>query len=124
MPGMTLIELAVVILFLLLFATLLMTGAKAFKRGSDRSGCIMNLQAVQKAVRGYGNMSGLNPGETALNLEAQVIGSGLFFEELPKCPGGGTYSLGGNLIPDMGTLYMSCSLDATEGHIPDNTIDW
>ena len=124
LPGLTLTELAVVILFMLLFATLLMTGARAWKRGSDRAACIMNLQAVQKAVRGYGNMSGKNPGDTVVGLEGQVVGSGLYFEVLPTCPGGGTYILGGDQIPAMGTLYMSCTLSTLEAHAPDDTIDW
>lgn len=84
----------------------------------------MNLQAVQKAVRGYGNMSGRNPGDIVVGLETQVVGSGLFFEELPTCPAGGVYSLGGNQIPTMGLLYMNCSFSTSEGHMPDNTIDW
>jgi hypothetical protein len=117
-------ELAVVILFLLLFATLLMTGARAWKRGSDRTGCIMNIHAVQKAVRGFANMSGRNPGDTVTSLEAQVVGAGLFFEALPTCPAGGTYALGGDQIPTLGALYMDCSLSTSDGHIPENTIDW
>jgi len=121
---MTLIELAVVILFLLLFATLLMTGAKAFKAGADRSACIMNLQAVQKAVRGYTNMSGRDPGDVVAGLEGQVVGSGLYFEALPICPAGGTYTLGGDQIPAMGSLYMSCSRESSDQHVPPRTIDW
>ncbi|MGB1130421.1 MAG: hypothetical protein ACPG4K_10240 [Haloferula sp.] len=121
---MTLTELALVIMFMLVFAVILMTGARAWKRGSDRAGCILNLQAVQKAVRGYGNMSGRNPGDTVVGLEAEVVGAGLFFEQLPTCPAGGTYSLGGNTIPAVGTLYMRCSLSGSEKHEPEDLLGW
>ena len=39
--GMTLIELTVVILVLLSLISILFVGARAWKRGSDRAGCII-----------------------------------------------------------------------------------
>jgi type II secretory pathway pseudopilin PulG len=50
---MTLLELTVVILVLLSLITILFIGAQAWKRGSDRAICIINIQNVQKGVRGY-----------------------------------------------------------------------
>lgn len=69
-------------------------------------------------------MSGRNPGDAVSGLEAQVVGSGMFFEALPICPAGGTYTLGGDTIPAMGTLYMSCSRSGSDGHEPDRLLDW
>jgi len=121
---MTLVELSVVIFFLLLLAVLFLIGARAWKRGSDRAMCIVNIQAVQKAVRGYANFSGRDPGVTVSGLENEIIGPGRFFDSLPTCPGGGTYTLGGDVIPEVGTLYMECSLGVSEGHVPDDLSGW
>jgi prepilin-type N-terminal cleavage/methylation domain-containing protein len=55
--GMTLLELTVVILVLLSLISILFVGARAWKKGSDRSANIMNLRNTQQAVRGYQNMN-------------------------------------------------------------------
>ena len=126
--GMTLLETSVVILVLMVMITLLFIGARAWKRGSDRAVCIMNLQLIQKGVRGYSNLHDLPPGSNAPGLLSQVIGLGCFVESAPFCPAGGTYSYGQaygvDTIPPVGTLYMECSLAVSERHIPTVTPDW
>ena len=57
--GMTLLELTVVILVLLSLITILFVGARAWKRGSDRSANIMNIRNCQQAMRGEQNMKQL-----------------------------------------------------------------
>ena len=57
--GMTLLELTVVILVLLSLISILFIGARAWKKGSDRSANILNIRNVQQAVRGYANMNGI-----------------------------------------------------------------
>lgn len=59
---MTLLELTVVILVLLSLISILFVGARAWKKGSDRSANIMNLRNCQQAMRGHQNMNQLNPG--------------------------------------------------------------
>jgi prepilin-type N-terminal cleavage/methylation domain-containing protein len=54
--GMTLLELTVVILVLLSLISILFIGARAWKRGSDRSANLMNLRNTQQAMRGHENM--------------------------------------------------------------------
>ncbi|MEM1085084.1 MAG: hypothetical protein AAGI48_13310 [Verrucomicrobiota bacterium] len=115
---------SIVIFALILLATLLLTTARAWMRGSDRAMCLVNIQAVQKGVRGYANMSGLGPGAIVSGLEAEVVGTGKFFAELPICPANGSYTLGGDQIPGVGTLYMTCSLEATFDHVPDDFTGW
>jgi hypothetical protein len=126
--GMTLFELTVVIMVLLLMITILLFGARAWKRGSDRTMCIVHIHNVQKGVRAYSNFFGLNPGESTPNLQNNIIGLGRFVETLPECPGGGDYTLGGihgsDTIPPMGVLYMDCSLGTSEQHAPLTTVDW
>ena len=51
--GMTLLEMTIVILVLLSLTSILFIGARAWKRGADRSANIMNLRNVQLAVRGH-----------------------------------------------------------------------
>jgi competence protein ComGC len=127
-PGMTLLEMTVVILVLLSLVTVLFFGAQAWKRGSDRALCIIHIQNVQKGVRSYSNLYGLDAGANAPNLLNQIIGMGRFVETTPVCPGGGTYTFGqvfgADTIPPMGNLYMECSLATTDQHLPIVTPDW
>jgi type II secretory pathway pseudopilin PulG len=59
--GMTLLELTVVILVLLSLIAILFVGARAWKKGSDRSANIMNIRNTQVAMRGHENMNQLVP---------------------------------------------------------------
>jgi type II secretory pathway pseudopilin PulG len=61
---MTLLEMTVVILVLLSFTTILFIGAKAWKKGADRSANIMNLRNVQLAVRGHASTNDITQAET------------------------------------------------------------
>lgn len=125
-PGMTLIELTVVILVLLALITTLFIGARAWKRGSDRAGCIMTIRKMQQAVRSYANLSAFNPGQNIapINLQNALIGPGQYVESTPECPGNGTYTYGGNVIPATGTLYINCSLATSDNHQPEDTSAW
>jgi prepilin-type N-terminal cleavage/methylation domain-containing protein len=60
--GMTLLELTVVILVLLSLISILFVGARAWKKGSDRSANIMNIRNTQQAMRGHQNMKELSAG--------------------------------------------------------------
>lgn len=120
--GMTLLELTVVILVLLSLISILFIGARAWKKGSDKAGCIMNIRNVQQAVRSWQNMNAKNVGDTYVTTTA-IIGAGLFVETTPVCPGAGTYTIG-TAVPDVGTLVMTCSLSTTEGHVPSSIAGW
>ena len=122
--GLTLVEMAVAMGALSLLSTLLLTSTKACLRGSDRAACILNIETVQKGVRGFASMSGLKPGAVVSGLEAEVVGSGRFFDQLPACPGHGSYTLGGDRIPEIGVLYMNCSLGTSLDHLPDEFDGW
>ncbi len=128
LPGITLVELTVVIVMMILLITALFIGAQAWKRGSDRASCIMYIQSVQKGVRGYANIYGFNPGANVPNLQTQLFGPGRFVESTPECPGSGTYTFGqtfgANTIPPLGNLYMECSLATTQQHVPEVRGDW
>jgi hypothetical protein len=118
-----------VILVLMTLIFILFFSAQAWKRGSDRAMCILNMQNVQKGVRSYANFNNLDAGASVTGLKAQIIGEACFVEVAPKCPGSGTYSfgqaLGEDFIPAMGTLYMECSLSPPpHQHVPNISPDW
>ncbi len=122
---MTLLELTVVILVLLGLVAVLFAGSRAWKRGSDRALCILNLRNVQQGLRGWSNQHGYSPGIAIAGLADFVIGPGLFVETEPVCSGGGSYSTpGGDVIPEIGTLYLDCSLGASLRHVPESYGDW
>ncbi len=122
---MTLLELTVVILVLLGLVVILFIGAQAWRHGSDRALCIVNLRHVQQGMRGWANQHEYEPGMTVAGLADFIIGPGLVVEEEPVCPGGGEYSTpGGDVIPEIGTLYLNCSLGASWRHVPASHDDW
>jgi len=124
--GMTLLELTVVILVLLSLISILFIGARAWKKGADRAGCILNIRNFQQATRSYANIHQLNPGDACPALSGVIIGSGLFMEKAPTCPGAGSYSgTGALLIPAIGTVQLTCSMSAApDSHAPSNTDEW
>jgi len=126
LAGMTLLELTVVILVLLSLISILFIGARAWKRGSDRAGCILQIRNVQQGVRSYANVNNLSPGATVAGWQAQVIGTGMFVEKSPVCPGAGTYTYATDtVIPAVGSLAMTCSLaPSPDLHAPVSYTDW
>ena len=138
--GITLIELSVVVVVLLLVITIMFIGASAWKRGSDRAGCVLNLRSVQVAARSYQNLYGYQYGgrpyaeygtqDIARHLfEKGYIEQGLYDQArgVEPCPGGGSYSTtAADVFPMPGQLYLQCSLSAPDAHAPDaaTSADW
>lgn len=123
-------ELAVMIAVLVLLVSVLFVAATAWQRGTDRARCILNIRQMQMSVRAYSRAHELEPGtdlsakDPPLTLLAELVGPGDFVPELPRCPGGGMYFFGGDVIPESGQLYMTCSLGTSEGHQPDSSVSW
>lgn len=117
----TLIELTLVISVLLGLIAVLFIGVRAYRRGTDRAVCIQNIASAQKAVRSLGNLRDLGPGDTVAGLRSELIGPGKFVPQEPDCPGGGTYSDNGDVLPDPGIPYLSCTLPE---HLPQTTQNW
>ncbi|RYD43938.1 MAG: hypothetical protein EOP85_09750 [Verrucomicrobiaceae bacterium] len=127
--GMTLLELTVVILVLLSLISILFIGARAWKKGSDRSACLLNVRNAQMAIRSYANMRGLDAGANipgGKSREEVITGPGSFLERLPVCPGGGGY--GGQeltTIPSPGVVLMACNWGTVEdSHMPEEHSKW
>lgn len=98
--GMTLLELTVVILVLLSLISILFVGARAWKKGSDRSANIMNIRNTQQAMRGHENMRELVPGDafTATNLADYM--------NFPTTVATVTYTAGTVITPQSATVAV------------------
>ncbi len=102
--GMTLLELTVVILVLLSLIAILFVGARAWKKGSDKSANIMNVRNIQQAVRGYENMNTLAAG--AALPSTIVFDATTGFLKEPKTPLGAAYSYL-STVSAAGVLYVT-----------------
>jgi type II secretory pathway pseudopilin PulG len=136
--GFSLLELTVVIAVLLSLTTVLILGARAWKNGADRTGCILTIRNVQTSVRSYQNLYGYNPGgmpyaeggtqDIASHMFAKGYISGKTYDEVQgfsTCVGGGTYSRSHpDVFPPMGELYIGCSLSTQEDHMPAPGPEW
>ena len=121
--GLTLIEVTLVIAVLLGLISVLFIGVTAYREGSNRAKCILNITNVQKAARSYQNLYELAPGVALL--PEKIIGTGLMIETTPVCPSGGTYTPA-NVVTAINTPYYTCSksADADGGHRPKSTTGW
>jgi prepilin-type N-terminal cleavage/methylation domain-containing protein len=103
--GMTLLELTVVILVLLSLISILFVGARAWKKGSDRSSNIMNVRNVQQAVRGHQNTRGHLATDTVV--QADIFGvNGYMKVPVPPIASVAAYTFG-TLYGEPGTLFVT-----------------
>lgn len=91
-----------------------------WKRGSDRSQCIMHIRNVQQATRSYQGMNGHHSGTEGPFNEGILLQHG-FLQASPACPAGGTYTWIENRFPETGELTIRCNC---EGHKPKSHTDW
>ncbi|RPJ33294.1 MAG: hypothetical protein EHM17_10820 [Verrucomicrobiaceae bacterium] len=128
--GTTLIELTVIILVLLSLLTILFMSGRAWKRGSDRASCLLNMRNMQMAARSYQNMYGYQSGgqpdlrHGTRDIARHLVQSGYITQGLydqakgtRPCPGGGIYNSGApDVFPPPGELYLQCSLAPSDDH--------
>jgi len=128
--GMTLLELTVVILVLLSLISILFIGARAWKRGSDRSANIMNLRNVQQAVRGHANMNNIIEGQpvTRIAIFGAADDGVDAYLRFPQQVATVTYTTPAQVNPAEGVLYLVASADGLEGETygpkVGDTSDW
>lgn len=91
-PGVTLIELTVVIVVILALVSVLFIGAQAYRNGASRSACIVLLRQTHVATRSHQN---LNNGEAGLEVvNAPDVATAVlttptyqgFMTVVPECP--------------------------------------
>ena len=86
---MTLIEITLVIAILLGLIAILFLGISAYKKGADRSKCILQMATIEKIAISHGNMFGINPGGALAN--ALLVSEG-YLPAAYTCPDTGTYT--------------------------------
>jgi hypothetical protein len=96
----------------------LFIGMTAWKSGADRSNCLVNIRNVQTAGRSYQNMYAIREGHPFT--PSLIIGADSFVQQMPECPGEGTYTFVDN-FPGVGTLFVSCSVTT---HAPPPSLGW
>jgi len=131
-PGMTLIEITVVILVLLTLIAVLFIGANIYKQGADRAACILNIRNIHQDVRADQNLNGKNAGDTLTSTD--IIGTGKYIETAPACPtAGGTYTMDATYPVVSNVAALCAEFDGTSGsdaaaadrnHTPDNINGW
>lgn len=151
-PGMTLIEITVVILVLLTLISVLFIGANIYKKGADRAACILNIRNIHQAVRANQNLNAKNTADDLLRED--IIGDGKYLEVEPQCPtssqiaaaviGNGDaanpevpaveadYPFVAAVYPAVGTVAVTCEqygvagtvADGARDHVPNNTSGW
>ena len=123
-PGMTLIEITVVILVLLTLIAVLFIGANIYKKGADRAACILNIRNTHQAVRANQNLKGIDIGDDLDT--AAIYGEGLYIETEPTCPTDAGAYIEVATYPAVGTVAATCEDygAAAEDHAPDNTDGW
>jgi hypothetical protein len=135
---MTLLELTVVICMILALTCILSLGARAWKSGADRTGCLLNIRNVQMSVRSYQNTYGYSAGGMPYaeggtqDIAAHMYAKGYITQHQfsaiqghETCNGGGTYEcVHPDVFPLSGQLYISCSLAATKKHEMSPDVEW
>ena len=138
-PGMTLIEITVVILVLLTLISVLFIGANIYKKGADRAACILNIRNVHQAVRANQNLKGINTGADLdiVNEIYSATGTERYLTE-PTCPSKSGAYIPAATYPEVGFVAVACedfgSLTPTEidagetrditDHAPDQVGGW
>lgn len=122
--GISILEIIVIVLVLFSLVSIFFIGARAWKSGTDRAGCITQIHDVQLGVRAYAKVNSFSPGTTVNGLQDMILSSGKYVGKYPSCPSRGNYTFGGDMIPAIGTLYMKCDLAVADGHLPADTDDW
>jgi prepilin-type N-terminal cleavage/methylation domain-containing protein len=111
--GMTLLELTVVILVLLSLISILFVGARAWKKGSDRSANIMNLRNSQQAMRGYQNMIPNPPADpTTIVFTATEL---VDYIKLPTPPNADVSYTPAGTVTAVGDLWLGPNAAGDEG---------
>lgn len=121
--GLTLIEVTLVIAVLLGLISVLFIGVSAYREGSNRAKCILNISSVQKAVRSYQNLYDLSAGATLAKTD--IVKSGGMLEVEPACPmaATGTGYTWSTVVPAVGIAHITCALADTKDHKPKGGTD-
>lgn len=136
--GITVLELAIVLVVLLSLVGIMLVGTTAWRRAGDRTACVINLRNLQSSVRAYQNIYGYNAGtlpyaeEGSQSIADHLVRKGYIDPGLHSqvkgeraCPGGGRYAVPReDVFPLPGSLYAKCSLADSRKHFIPGEADW
>jgi len=87
--GFTLVEIMIVVSIIGLLMAVLMPGLKSANAKARAQACILNLKAISADVEMLRNEKGKKNGDP-VNFPDDLTP---YFDKVPACPGGGTYSI-------------------------------
>lgn len=119
--AMTLIEVTLVTSVLMGLISVTFLGTASYKNGVNRAFCVQNVANVQKAMRSYCNLHELESGQPIADLKKRLLTDSDFFPSEPRCPSKGTYLYHKERVPEVGTLFMRCSIPE---HAPKDSYSW
>ncbi len=119
--AMTLIEVTLVLSTLLGLVGVAFVGTTSYKNGANRALCVHQVANVQKAMRCYCNFYELEPCQPIPDLKKRIIQDSKFFYVEPTCPSKGVYTYFKGSVPNIGELFIQCSIP---DHSPKNTYSW
>ena len=91
MKGFTLVEIMIVVAIIAILAAVAIPNFVKYRQSSQATACVANLKQIQAAKENYM----MNNTSAPADLAALVTGAKLIKVE-PKCPAGGTYTVGGD----------------------------
>lgn len=92
-----------------------------YKKGEDRTSCMVNCRNVQEAMRSYSGVNGIGAGDAVPGFSVRTLVNQGFFSAIPACPGGGHYEVVEGRAPEVGELMIRCSCPE---HVPPDHGDW
>ena len=134
-PGMTLIELTVVIIVLLTLISVLFFAGTAYIKASNRTACLANQATFQKAMRGYATLNQIEAGSsTAISWTTDIQADGFIGDitsmECPTAkvvydPETTNVAQGTQVAPCEDPTYApNGGADADEQHVPADIGNW
>ena len=121
--GTTLIELSVVVAVLFLLVGVLFIGISAWQAGANKAVDVVAESTIQKAVRGYQNMSnpGLNVGDPVAI--ADLVTAGYFAAPPVQAEDGLPFTYTGT-VPAQGVAYATDTTTPANNPTPDVVAGW
>lgn len=127
-----------VIAVILSLTSVLFAGARVLKADTDQTSCIMTISDVQMSLRTFQESSGYSPGGTPFaevgsrDIAVLLLEKGFITEKQfsgisgdTTCPSGGIYHRdSAETFPQVGKLYIRCSLEESQGHVPTDGLVW
>jgi hypothetical protein len=122
-PGLGSLEAVLVLALVIAITGGLFIGSRHWKRSSDRSQCIANIQTIQLELRAWQNANDLPPGHPLPHPYDEGAPKMLRSDFLPQCPTGASYRLTTH-IPAYGEIFATCPATEALKHVPTDTEGW